>query len=382
MRPLLLIALLLPWQFMAFGEAPGPTTPKKSKPAAKKPGKPADADNLSAVDRRALFIERTEAERWQKHQDQLKVERTAATKKAAALDASLKSASEESRPAILFQIGATYWRTGMGGQALRYFRQVADPPGELAALARLHVFDILLYENHDLVAARALIGAQGPMATSDRGPVIVAPRAVPDRVPAPEVVAVSLAARRGLVDFLDGPIEESARTSTKPQRAGMANSIWGAISRWKPEYPVVFDESSDATWLLRLGELHFLAGDCGPALALFDFTATSRSLHPTKTQKSYALFRRADAAYQVQAHLQPSERGPRQIAADYALAVKTDKDAPWSGDALFLQGNVLWNRLQDEATALKVWKEAVVRYPQARLAEKAACLPHAKIDRR
>jgi TolA-binding protein len=122
---------------------------------------------------------------------------------------------------------------------------------------------------------------------------------------------------------------------------------------------------------VRLAELHFAAGDHATVLSSANALMASKRLHPTKSQKSFACYRRAKSTYQLHAAMQASDRGLKDAVADYALAIKTDKEAPWAGEALFLQGNILWNQFQDDAAAIKLWKEVLAKYPSSPFAENA-----------
>jgi tetratricopeptide (TPR) repeat protein len=203
------------------------------------------------------------------------------------------------------------------------------------------------------------------VAPAESGPIVLLPpQKTADKSLSAASVVANIAARRALIVLADG------KRAAAPA-SGPGNSIWTALARRKPEYRNVLDEESDAAWLLRLVELHLAANDVATAMSLSDFVVTSRTLRPTKSQKSFAHFRRAKAAYQLHAALQPGERGLKEAIADYELAVKIDKEAPWCGDALFLAGNIHWNQFNDGDSAIRLWKEAARRYPKSRLAENA-----------
>jgi tetratricopeptide (TPR) repeat protein len=366
MRPLrwvLLLAAIAPWALLAFAQAP-----KKGKTTAKKAAATADLASLSESDRRALILERVADDQRKKVEQKQKEERTKALKVAARLEAQLKSAATEEKPELLYELGVTHLRIESIAPARRYFRQAAELPGDWADRAKVHLFDIALYEDRSLEDAGSVlhVADAASFGNSVTAPaMLLSPRQTPAGPLPLEAVAANLDARRVLLDFANG---KSPNIAVR----GADNRFWTALANWKSEFPETLEEKSDATWLVRLAELHVAAADHKTVVALAGAIVTGKGLHPTKSQKSLASFRRAQAAYQLIAAMQTGERSLKDIVADYALAIKTDKDAPWAGDALFLQGNVLWNQFQDDAAAIKLWKELLVKYPQCRLAENAA----------
>jgi tetratricopeptide (TPR) repeat protein len=360
---MLLVIALAPWAFLAFGE-----TPKKGKRSAKKPANPVDLASLSEAERRAFMLEKFANDRRKKQDEKQKEERAAALKAAANFEAQLKAARAEEKPALLYELGITHLRASNTAPALRYLQQAAESPGEWTELAKIHLFDIYLYDNHSLddagsvvhVADAASVGTSPIPAAS-----LLSPRQTPDKPLSAGAVAANLDARRALLDFLEGRPPGCVPT-------GAGSRFWGVLGNWSPEFPEVLDEQSDAAWLVRLAELHIVAGDHATSISLAGAIITGKGLHPTNSQKSLAYFRRAQAVYQLHAAMQPSERGLKDAVADYALAVKAAKDAPWAGEALFLQGNVLWNQFQDDAGAAKLWTELLAKYPDCTLAENAA----------
>jgi len=361
----LLLAALAPWAFLAFGE-----TAKKAKTVGKKLAKPADFESLSEPERRAIVLEQIAQDQHKKRDEKQKAERAGALKSAAKLEAVLKSASDDEKSALLYELGVTHLQVNNAVPALRAFRQLADSPDEWDDRARIHLFDVLLYDNLSLDdAADVLPPAVDPLRRTSVGnssgsALLLAPHQVSDKPLSPDAVAANLAARRALLEFINGqPTTFAANSGGAP--------IWSALCNWKPEFADVLDEKSDASWLVRLAELHFATNDHETVAALASAVVADKKLHPTKAQKSFAYFRRAQAAYQLHATMRPAERGLKEIVADYANAVKAEKDAPWAGDAVFLQGNVLWNQFQDDAAAIKLWKELLARYPRSASAENA-----------
>jgi hypothetical protein len=362
LRWLLLVAAIAPWALFAFAQAP-----KKPKTGGKKAPATTDLASLSDSERRALILERMADDQRKKAVEKQKEERTKALKVAGKLETRLKSATVEEKPELLYELGVTHLRVASIAPARRYFRQSADSPSEWAERAKIHLFDITLYEDRNLEDAGSVlyVADAASVGNSVAAPAsLLSPRQTPDEPLHPEAVAANLAARRTLLDFLNGKSPNIAGR-------GAANRFWAALANWKTEFPGTLGEQSDATWLVRLAELHFAAGDHKTVVALASAIITGKGLHPTKSQKSLASFRRAQAAYQLIAAMQTGERSLKDVVADYALAIKTDKDSPWAGDALFLQGNVLWNQFQEDAAAIKLWKELLLKYRDCRLAENA-----------
>jgi tetratricopeptide (TPR) repeat protein len=361
-----MLLVAVPWVVLAFGDMPKSGASKKSRPATKNGAPPTDVASLPAPERHAALIEKTAAERRKRADEKQKAEQALARKEAARLEGELKSANPEEAPAVLYDLAVACSRAGNGPKALATFQQTADLGGEWGARARIHLCDILLYEKHDLTVARAALDLDLREAGAGDAPIVYVPPKKTAGSPLSNAsVSANIAVRRALLDFIEG------KSLTAPSAPG-GSAFWGGLGRWKPEYGAILKVDSDAAWLGRLAEIHFAANDAATVMPLATSVVTSRNLHPTPLQKSFALFRRAKAAYQLHAALQPSERGLKEAIADYELAVKSDKDAPWCGDALFLAGNIHWNQFNDAERAIKLWKDAAGRYPKSRLAESAS----------
>ncbi len=328
--PFLILVSTLPWVWCAMAAPPKPRPPKReTKGARESNNEQADLGRLNETERRAVLLGRFSEQQRRLEDERLKAERAAAQRSISALQTALKSAmSDDDCAELNFQIGAAHVAARQSTQATASFRQAMelDPSGEWGASARLRLFDLFLYEGNDLNAAR---------------------------------------------DLLVGISSDSAKKLEICDRQALIATLESGDG-WVPGYPAIRDESSDATWLLRLGDLRFAAGDHQQALELFDAVAGTRKLHPTRREKSYANFRRAEATYQLNAAQRPCARSFRDAIGDYLLAQKCDKDAPWVGDALFLAGNIHWNQFQDDAAAIKLWTKVGESYRDCHYAENAS----------
>jgi TolA-binding protein len=122
--------------------------------------------------------------------------------------------------------------------------------------------------------------------------------------------------------------------------------------------------------LLQIADIYHVAGEFERSLNLCERALTVTRAAVTKSQQSWATYRRGRNRY----FFDEAEaiHDPKGVMADYVAAYEMAPRSEWAGDCLFLTANILFNSQQDRQGAVAAWERLLQDHPQHREADRAA----------
>ncbi len=133
----------------------------------------------------------------------------------------------------------------------------------------------------------------------------------------------------------------------------------------------VLEGDEKAKLILMLADVYHVAGQYERSLELCNRVLKGAARQATKTQRSYALYRRARNHYRKDFDTTDEQKQNAKLSiVDYLAAQKIAPDTIWSDNALFLAANLYGNVFQETKKAIFLYRKILKKYPDSNEAER------------
>ncbi len=135
----------------------------------------------------------------------------------------------------------------------------------------------------------------------------------------------------------------------------------------------VIEGDEKARLILMLADVYHTAGQYERSLELCNRLLKRGARKATKTQKSYAFFKRARNYYRIDTK-SSDERKQNAVLSlkDYLTAQKIDPKSEWADNSLFFAANIYWNDFRNAGKAIPLYRKLLKTYPESEEADRSA----------
>ncbi len=134
----------------------------------------------------------------------------------------------------------------------------------------------------------------------------------------------------------------------------------------------VLEGDKKARLILMLADVYHTGGQYERSLELCNRLLKGAARKATKTQRSYAYFRRARNYYSLDSRGDERKRNSDLALRDYLASQKTDPKTEWADNCLFKAANVYWNHSGNARKAIYLYRRLLKLYPDSDEAERSA----------